>query len=1225
MTKKGSTAKIAAIVVAVMLCVALLTTVLVACSGNTITFEANGGSAVAAVKKTVAKSPETTRDGYKFEGWYTEKELTNKVKFPYTPKKSITLYAKWAEETDADRIAAFYELFGTALANSIGFVGSQPFGIDVNLGAMGVGLNFKAKVDPNNLSAVAANIELVQGDKSVMNFFADDEFLYVTNDNTKKRLKDFKLAAMLGGAGLSGISTGMYGQLLGSVMGLVLKPDESSYNKDGNTYTVEGSLAGISELLGGLNIEGFTIPAEVTDLLASMNLRLKTTIENEYITNLEVTIVTQLGEVAITSDKLQLGNDVEPAITLPAKTDATYDETYGLNFSIEGTASLINKNADYTTSNIANFDYKIYVDYNIFGALRNSFGGNAVGAVGFFGEATQDSKIFIDIYHNCDKGLDDKGLLIPCAFCESKLSAANGSILSIAYSPSDFHGSNDIKIALNAGNIIPKGLLAAVGAGDGLDAMVGSILGDYIGTSIDPAALIASLAKINTNSAPATVAGVAGFDLGSLLNPNVLQIVANAFDLAKSITLNPEGLKVGVTALIDLLANAIPGDMNIGQVAQLFFGKDTDILNVSANAIYGNPSIQNMDMFHKFMTISEDNKDYKNFRKKNNYTPSLTTEFVKGADGNVIISTPSGDISTHDADGKPLPISPSEIKALLANGYVKYNYVNIYGEASSSPIMTKVMAINGYDDDKEMIGEKQYVTVITDLTDGGALSSLLNAIQALGLPQISLPGAMFETTITLTEADVQFTSSIDTTKEYAYGDTIDASVKATATYFKGTENEVVKEVTISDTNDLTKNGKFNTFLDQSYNYSAYGETYSFTVKAKPDQIIENDVIKANVKLGGVYKGLNYPSLGTPVKYSFEYKSGETTKTVKLDLTASAKFTADPSVVITQNMFDLGGGTLYPNGFDLTFTKPGVFTILVDAKPGTGLIQKYEITVPAEPTAGYTATTTAVSSDMVQVIFGRTNQFAQDLNAKTVVTMNGKELVLGTDYELQTKVGDSYVKLDSLKLKYNQVIPQVIYIKLLNKDYSVNFDDMTIDFFATDFNDYKLFSTTANNIASNYTLTAAAPSSWDLQDAYPTGKYIKVVNTYNMTGVNFALKLEVKEGDNWVEKVIGTGDSADFRLIGAGMANVNLGTDENPNWQMVYKHADTPLVTTTSMGTFSITIEDIVFSNASLYILVNDVTLLASDFDYRVSLIATNFDNRVVASVNGNGALLHTTK
>lgn len=1202
MTKKGSTAKIAAIVVAVMLCVALLTTVLVACSGNTITFEANGGSAVAAVKKTVAKSPETTRDGYKFEGWYTEKELTNKVKFPYTPKKSITLYAKWAEETDADRIAAFYELFGTALANSIGFVGSQPFGIDVNLGAMGVGLNFKAKVDPNNLSAVAANIELLQGDKSVMNFFADDEFLYVTNDNTKKRLKDFKLAAMLGGAGLSGISTGMYGQLLGSVMGLVLKPDESSYNKDGNTYTVEGSLAGISELLGGLDIEGFTIPAEVTDLLASMNLRLKTTIENEYITNLEVTVVTQLGEVAITSDQLKLGNDVEPAITLPAKADPSYDETYGLNFSIEGTASLINKNADYTTSNIANFDYKIYVDYNIFGALRNSFGGNAVGAVGFFGEATQDSKIFIDIFHDC-KNADG------CAFCANKLKSANGSILSLAYSPSDFHGSNDIKIALNAGNIIPKGLLAAVGAGDGLDDMVGSILGDYIGTSIDPAALIASLANINTNSAPATVAGVAGFDLGSLLNPNVLQIVANAFDLAKSITLNPEGLKVGVTALIDLLANAIPGDMNIGQVAQLFFGKDTDILNVSANAIYGNPNIQNMDMFHKFMTISEENGNYKNFRVSNNFTPSLTTEFVKGTDGNVIISTPTGDISTHDAAGKPLPLSPSEIKALLANGYVKYNYVNVYGEASTTPIMTKVMAINGYDEKK--VGEKQYVTVITDLVDGGALSSLLSALQILGLPLISLPGAMVETTITATEADVKFTSSIDATKQYAYGETIDASVKAKITY-KGTDYS--KEVTIADTNALTKGGKFNTFLDQSYIYTAFGEEFKITAKAKAD-LKQNAVIKKELKIGGKFELKFDPIMSEPApKFDFTY--GTDTK-LTVSLAESSRFIADSSVVVTKLTDSYGAGMFA--GYSLTFTESGVFTVTLDLAPGSGITQTYEFTIPAEPNAGFKAAATAMSSDMVQVIFGRTNQIAEDLKAKTVVTMGGKALVLGTDYELKTKVGDNYVKLDSLTIKYNQAIPQVIYIKLLNKDYSVNFDDMTIDFLAADYNDYKLVSANVNSIVSNYKFTATAPNaSLDMQDAYPTGKYIKLVNTVNMAGINFALKLEVKEGDNWVEKNITTGDAANFRLIGAGM-------QFDADWNEVVRFADTPLVITNNSGKFSIEIGNMTFANADLYILITDATLLASDFEYRVSLIATNFDNKVATSVTGNGALMHTTK
>lgn len=1195
MTKKGSTAKIAAIIVAVMLCVALLSTVLVACSGNTITFETNGGTAVDSVKKTVDQSPKTTRAGFKFDGWYTEKEFKNKVKFPYTAKGDVTLYAKWNEETDADRIKEFYNLLGSALENSIGFDGSKQFGIDVNLGAMGVGLNIKANVDPKNLSKVAANIEIVNGETSVMNIFADDEFLYLVNDSMKKRLKDFNLEAMLGGVDFNNFSTTSYGSLVGSMLGLVLVPENSTYNKDGNTYTVEGSLAGIVEILGE------NVPAEIADLLAGMNLRIKATIEDNSIKALAITVVTQLGEVAITSDQLKLGNGLEPAITLPSKTDKEFDETYGLNFSIEGTASLIDKNADYTTSNIANFDYKIYVDYNIFGALRNSFGGNAVGAVGFFGEATQDSKIFIDIFHDC-KNADG------CGFCANKLKSANGSILSIAYSPSDFHGSNDIKIALNAGNIIPKGLLAAVGAGENLDGMVGSIFGDYIGTSIDPAALIASLANINTNSAPATVAETAGFDLGSLLNPNVLQIVANAFDLAKSITLNPEGLQVGVTALIDLLANAIPGDMNIGQIAQLLFGKNTDILNVSANAIFADPRIENMDMFHKFMTISEENGNYKNFRVSNNFTPSLTTEFVKGTDGNVIISTPTGDISTHDAAGKPLPLSPSEIKALLANGYVKYNYVNVYGEASTTPIMTKVMAINGYDEKK--VGEKQYVTVITDLADGGALSSLLNALQMLGLPQISLPGAMVKTTITATEADVKFTSSIDATKQYTYGETIDASVKAKITY-KGTDYS--KEVTIADTNTLTKGGKFNAFLDQSYIYTAFGEEFKIVAKAKAD-LKQNAVIKKELKIGDKFELSFNPFAGSAPKFDFTY--GTDTK-LTVSLAESSRFVADSSVVVTKLTDSYGAGMFA--GYSLTFTESGVFTVTLDLAPGSGITQTYEFTIPAEPNAGFKAAATAMSSDMVEVIFGRTNQIAEDLKAKTIVTMGGKALVLGTDYELKTKVGDNYVKLDSLTIKYNQAIPQVIYIKLLNKDYSVNFDDMTIDFLAADYNDYKLVSANVNSIVSNYRFTATAPNAaLDMQDAYPTGKYIKLVNAVNMEGVNFALKLEVKEGDNWVEKNITTGDAANFRLIGAGM-------QFDADWNEVVRFADTPLVITNNSGKFSIEIGDMTFANADLYILITDATLLASDFEYRVSLIATNFDNKVATSVTGNGALMHTTK
>lgn len=1200
MTKKGSTARIAAIIVAVMLCVALLTTVLVACSGNTITFDTDGGTEVDSVKKTVNKSPVTTKDGFKFDGWYTEKEFQTKVTFPYTAKGNVTLYAKWVEETDADRIKAFYNIFGSALENSIGFVGSRQFGVDVNLGAMGVGLNIKANIDPKDLSKVAANIELLNGDASVMNIFADDEFLYLVNDTTKKRLKDFNLEAMLSGIKFDEFGTSSYGTLIGTMLNLVLAPESSTYNKEGNTYTVEGSLAGISELLGGLNIEGFTIPAEVTDLLSGMNLRIKTTIENDSIKDLAITVVTPLGEVAITSNQLKLGNKVVPAITLPDKTDKDFDETYGLNFSIEGTASLINKNADYTTSNIANFDYKIYVDYNIFGALRNSFGGNAVGAVGFFGEATQDSKIFIDISHNCSKNgsTDEFGR---CSFCKNKLGSANGSILSLAYSPSDFHGSNDIKLALNAANIIPEGLIYAL-TGENQDSLIKGILGDYLGTSIDPAALIASLANINTNSAPAKVAETAGFNVGSLLNPNVLQIVANAFDLAKSITLNPEGLQVGVTALLDLLANAIPGDMNIGQIAQMFFGKDTDILNVSANAMYGDPRIQDMDLLHKFMIIDENNANLKNFRKATNFTPALTTEFVKGADGNAIISTPTGDISTHDAAGRPLPLSPDEIKALLANGYVKYNYVNVYGEASKEPIMTKVMAINGYDEKK--VGEEQYVTVITDLADGGALSSLLSALQIIGLPLISLPGAMVETVITTTDqVEINFKSNVDTTKTYEYGDAIDASAKATATYFKGTDKQVVKEVVFEDTNALTKAGKFNTFLDQSYTYSAFGKEFNAIAKTK-GTLKKPAAIKHTLNQGGSFE-LTWKGGMATTSIDSVFTYGDNKK-ITQKMTDKTTPIADSSILV-KAISEFNYETyIQTTGYQLTFTESGVYTVVFDFVPGSGMIQEYVFTVNKAPTAGYNANVKTLQSDLIEVVIGRTNQIAESLRANTVVTQDGTTLQLGTDYVLQTKnANGEYVKLDALTLRYHTLAPQVIYIRILKTDYYVVSKDIEVTFRATDYNNFELFTVTAINAVDSYAFEAV-PTNTNATaiKAMPEGKFITVTNNSDIkVSDTMALKFEVKNTSTgeYEEKTIGKGDAALYRLVAAGFTSFY--NELSSKWEDVTAYADTDLQYTNGSGEFPITMNDTYFQAATLHIYITDVELMLKDFDWKLSLTA----------------------
>jgi len=70
----------------------------------TVNFNSNGGSDVAS--QTVKKGEKATRPanptktGNKFEGWFTDSELTSEWKFETEVTKNITLYAKWTGGSD---------------------------------------------------------------------------------------------------------------------------------------------------------------------------------------------------------------------------------------------------------------------------------------------------------------------------------------------------------------------------------------------------------------------------------------------------------------------------------------------------------------------------------------------------------------------------------------------------------------------------------------------------------------------------------------------------------------------------------------------------------------------------------------------------------------------------------------------------------------------------------------------------------------------------------------------------------------------------------------------------------------------------------------------------------------------------------------------------------------------------------------------------------------------
>ncbi len=64
----------------------------------TVHFNTDGGTAVGDMTVSVIDiSPVTTREGYTFDGWYTEAAFANRVTFPYEVTKAQTLYAKWTQ------------------------------------------------------------------------------------------------------------------------------------------------------------------------------------------------------------------------------------------------------------------------------------------------------------------------------------------------------------------------------------------------------------------------------------------------------------------------------------------------------------------------------------------------------------------------------------------------------------------------------------------------------------------------------------------------------------------------------------------------------------------------------------------------------------------------------------------------------------------------------------------------------------------------------------------------------------------------------------------------------------------------------------------------------------------------------------------------------------------------------------------------------------------------
>ena len=91
----------------------------------TVTFNTNGGSAVAAQKvksgDKATKPADPTRDGYVFDGWFVDVACENSWDFNNPITSAMKLYAKWNEDNSEKFTVTFNTNGGSTIESIISF------------------------------------------------------------------------------------------------------------------------------------------------------------------------------------------------------------------------------------------------------------------------------------------------------------------------------------------------------------------------------------------------------------------------------------------------------------------------------------------------------------------------------------------------------------------------------------------------------------------------------------------------------------------------------------------------------------------------------------------------------------------------------------------------------------------------------------------------------------------------------------------------------------------------------------------------------------------------------------------------------------------------------------------------------------------------------------------------------------------------------------------------
>ncbi len=1013
--------------------------------GDTVTFDTDGGTAVASVNGVVQTSPVTTKQGYTFEGWYIS-GTNNKVSFPFTPQGNVTLKAKWSGLTPSSVV----NLISAALTSATTFDQSKSYAGDISVGVAGLAINARVFADPDDASKTKLRLEIVNAGKTVATVYADDENLYVVTDTAKKRFKDVQLPVLLEKANVNlGSVAGTATMAINMVMAMMF-PEDRAVVQNGNEYQLSGNFEFIGNLLALLQIVGVNInvPDEILDIIGKGEFTMTVQFDNKDFGKLNLAI-NGVDGLDVSLNALKVVNTEDSAIAVPSKTDVAFDETYLLNFTLEGKIEMIQKNTDYTKSVLTEYEYEIRVDYNIAEGLRNALR-NVNGKLTFEADRlfdTKDSKIFIDIYHKC---VPNEGEDI-CEFCKTREAGSKGSILSVAYSPEDF-GSNNLNVALKLKSILPKGILGAGGLID-LGTMGNTLLntmGDYISINLSPAAFVVN----------AGLSGDSGDDGNTEeetgeIKFNVINAIFKGLEFVSGITLN-DGLQIDMKKLLDFAD--VFGDQlgtNIGNILTMFF-PSVDILNLTAEtALYGDTTTAGMNMYHKFMMVDENDGELKNFvnNRGSSWAAVASFDWLTDADGNVKFENNTADY--YDDNGHLRTMSAGEFESLFSSPVttLKYSYTTYDGAKGEF-----TANIIGVDIDYSIVDRPQTIKIVTGLIDANVLSGLLGVVSSLVPGGIVIPGGVIYMDVTIASVkevvfgrDPELANGYEEDKTYYYNDMLNPVFKAKLTYGTGETKTVdlypqdgekyFTSLYDYKGNPTPEKAKINWFGTFDLVYNAFGEKYVKTV-TMADQLVEK-VTEVTLDIDQTYLVVCNP------KVSYKDAAGAD-KSISL----SAKENDMDIITVIDGMsselaFKSGflGQTF--TGINVKFSKAGEYMLEVDY--GKNYVAKYKIKVnePAPVLPGY-AVANELASGATDTIVGkvtRTNQLGNGINATVKVEVNdgsGTYTALENGVDFEIYVGDE--KVDALFIGSFLIKPFEYKIKILKSGTS----SVRVTLLATDY-------------------------------------------------------------------------------------------------------------------------------------------------------------------------------